>query len=83
MSSGHSQIVFTFSIFIIRYIILNKDKYILIKNFILLLFASLIGLSRVYLAKCHTLQQVIVGSIIGFLYGYLVFDILHIFNLIN
>ena len=83
MPSGHSQFVFTFSIFLIRYIILNKDKYILIKNFILLCFAGLIGLSRVYLAKCHTLQQVIIGSIIGFLYGYLIFDIFQVFNLIN
>ena len=83
MSSGHSQMAFTFVIFIIRYIIKNNDDYMLLKNFSLLCLASLIGLSRVYLAKCHTLQQVIIGSIIGFLYGYFVFDILNMYNLIN
>ena len=36
---------------------------------ILLLFALLVSFSRVYVDKCHTIQQVIMGGLFGILSG--------------
>ena len=38
---------------------------------ILILLGLLMGYSRVFITKCHTIQQVIVGSILGIGFGYL------------
>ena len=37
----------------------------------LIIFGILMGYSRVFITKCHTVQQVIVGSILGIGFGYL------------
>ena len=83
MSSGHSQTLFTFVIFLIRYLKEKKDKFYFNKILLLLLIGFSVALSRVYIAHCHTIQQVIVGSIIGLFYGYIMFDIINNLNLLD
>jgi membrane-associated phospholipid phosphatase len=87
MPSGHSQIAWTIGTYLICRLI-NKmvdDNYITTSNKILLyiwycisisiliIFMIYISYSRVYIEGCHTIQQVIVGSIIGGVYGFLAF----------
>ena len=83
MSSGHAQFIFSFAIFIICYLKKKKDKNYYLKSLILLLISVFISLSRVYIANCHTLQQVIIGSIIGYIYGYFLFILLDKYNYIK
>lgn len=70
MPSGHSMLAIFTAVFWSLYILENyEDDY---KRNISLLVLNvcciLVCLSRVYL-NCHTIQQVIVGSIIGFILG--------------
>jgi len=83
MSSGHAQFIFSFVIFVICYLKKKKDNNYYLKSLILLLIAVLISLSRVYIANCHTLQQVIIGSLIGYSYGYFLFILLDKYNYIK
>lgn len=95
MPSGHSQLAWAVSTFLILYLLddnnkiniknnnknntkKNKNTIIKIltnKNYkifiiiILLLFALLVSFSRVYVDKCHTIQQVIMGGLFGILSG--------------
>lgn len=71
MPSGHSQSTLFFSTYVILNL-LNNDFNNNIKIFGTLLFILIsIGImySRVYL-NCHTIQQVIIGGIIGIILGY-------------
>ncbi len=73
MPSGHSQSALTFAIFIIL-IINNFHKSLspVLQYFTIgsvILFALMVLWSRIYL-NCHTIQQVIAGSIIGIIWGY-------------
>lgn len=87
MPSGHSQIAWAVATYMISKIIskwINYNKtnkvievlgyiWVIISVFFILLCASYISYSRVYIEGCHTLQQVIVGGIIGIVCGYLIF----------
>jgi hypothetical protein len=87
MPSGHSQIAWTLSTYIIAKIITNwknsnKDNkaitgfgYIwLVLSCLLVLTGSLyISYSRVYIEGCHTLEQVTVGGLLGILCGFLIY----------
>lgn len=73
MPSGHSQTTLTFAVFLILTIIdyhsglsENIQKYIIL--FIIFFTLSVLW-SRLYL-KCHTIQQVLIGSIFGGILGY-------------
>ena len=70
MPSGHSQNIATFSTFLFYK---NESNYQPrftknIFNFILFGITFLIMYSRI-IYKCHTVQQVILGGIIGFVFG--------------
>ena len=47
----------------------------------LIIFGILMGYSRVFITKCHTVQQVIVGSILGIGFGY--FYTIYVYPLIR
>lgn len=62
LPSGHSQIAWLFT----THKILNlEEKNYYPISFVLIGLAILISYSRVYWAKCHTIQQVILGGIFG------------------
>jgi len=77
--SGHSQFAGLQSGFLIKDIIhrnsidgkfgslKNKDKFSVI---MLLLFIPIMIFTRVYIEKCHTIQQTIFGAVIGLFLGY-------------
>ena len=67
MPSGHSQAIATFSTFVALYN--QNNPYKLYINVSLLLLSLYIMFSRVY-EKFHTIQQTIVGALIGFGFGY-------------
>jgi len=73
MPSGHSQTTVTFAVFLILTIINNhSDLSRPLQNSILiatLFFTISVLWSRIYL-KCHTIQQVILGSLFGIIIGY-------------
>ena len=86
MPSGHSQFAWAVAIYFILKIIkksYNKTQHTPIKIFgymwlilsciIILGIATYISYSRVYIEGCHTIQQVIIGGIIGCVMGFLVF----------
>lgn len=83
MSSGHAQFLFSFVTFLICYLKKKRDSKYYLKSLILLLIAFFIALSRVYIANCHTIQQVIIGSLIGFGYGFILFNLLDKYNYIK
>jgi membrane-associated phospholipid phosphatase len=83
MPSGHSQITWAVVTYLICKIIykwinnsdnnLNTEiKYFSRIILILLLLATgiYVSYSRVYIESCHTLQQVIIGGIIGSIFGF-------------
>ena len=73
MPSGHSQTTITFAVFFIMALfdyhsnLSNSMLYFI--TFIITIYSVLVLWSRIYL-KCHTIQQVIIGSIIGVTLGY-------------
>ena len=73
MPSGHSQTTVAFAMFMILTLINHHDtmsntaKYII--GGIVVLYAVLVLWSRSYL-KCHTIQQIIIGSCVGVAVGY-------------
>ena len=74
MPSGHSQNVMLFSTYAIL-TLMNGNYTDRMKNIGYVLFSLLaIGImySRVYL-KCHTVQQVIIGGLLGLILGYIYF----------
>ena len=87
MPSGHSQIAWSVAIYFILKIIknwYNNDKenkpitiigyiWIILSCIVILGIATYISYSRVYIEGCHTIQQVIIGGILGSIMGFLVF----------
>ena len=73
MPSGHYQTTITFAVFLIMALfdyhsnLSNSMLYFI--TFIIIIYSLLVLWSRIYL-KCHTIQQVIIGSIIGITLGY-------------
>ncbi len=100
MPSGHSQLAWTLATYIIFKIIYNfkyeQDKmnktflildyiWIIISCILIIISAFYISYSRVYIEGCHTIQQVIIGGILGIIIGFLIYyfenDIKNILNL--
>jgi len=75
MPSGHSQIAWLFT----TYSILNlqNHKYKSMKILLLIILASMTSYSRVYWSNCHTIQQVLVGGLIGIFFGYQAYNFLN------
>ena len=87
MPSGHSQIAWSIAIYFILKMIkkwYNNDKenkpitilgyrWLIISCIFILGIATYISYSRVYIEGCHTIQQVIIGGLIGSIMGFLVF----------
>ena len=67
MPSGHSQAIATFCIFVALYNQNNPNKYYI--NISLIFSVLYIMFSRVY-EKFHTIQQTIIGALIGLGLGY-------------
>ena len=100
MPSGHSQTAWTVATYLICKIIqnfkttknINNTKnttvfdYIwLILSFSIILSSAIyISYSRVYIEGCHTIQQVIVGGLLGILFGYFIYyfenDAIHLLS---
>lgn len=76
MPSGHSISAMTTAMFWSMYIIENyPNNYKRTISLLVLNFTCLmVGVSRIYLG-CHTVQHVIVGSIIGLLFGFVGYKI--------
>ena len=75
MPSGHSQSTLFFSTYVILNLLNNNfNNNVKILGTLLFTLISLgIMYSRIYL-NCHTIQQVIIGGIIGILLGYLYYN---------
>ena len=88
MPSGHSQLAWTLASYIICKIIFNfKNKkndtnnanlsldyiWITVSCILLILSAGYISYSRVYIEGCHTIQQVIIGGILGICGGFILY----------
>ena len=88
MPSGHSQLAWTLATYIIFKIIYNfknkqdkMDKTFLILDYIWIIISCIliiitsfyISYSRVYIEGCHTIQQVIIGGILGIIGGFLIY----------
>ena len=83
MPSGHSQTAWTLATYIlfkISYDFKNNNNKNIKTNIwfalaciLIISIASYISYSRVYIDGCHTLQQVIVGAIIGIVSGFLIY----------
>ena len=78
MPSGHSQIAWAVTTYLIaKYIISKSFSNLNIWRICLLIFiiicAIYVSYSRVYIEGCHTLEQVIVGGLLGILCGYIVY----------
>jgi membrane-associated phospholipid phosphatase len=88
MPSGHSQTTWAiatyliFKIIVIWYKKLNTENkaitsfqyiWLILSCIIILLFAIYISYSRVYIEGCHTIQQVIVGGLLGVVCGFLIY----------
>ena len=89
MPSGHSQLAWSVATYILCKIIYNiinnkyddKSNFIKIRNYIwfcislilILVIPIYISYSRVYIEGCHTIQQVIVGGLLGIVCGFLIY----------
>jgi membrane-associated phospholipid phosphatase len=87
MPSGHSQIIWTVGTYIICRIVnnwINNTKnhititvlgyiWLIVSCCIILCTLIYVSYSRVYIEGCHTIQQVIVGGLIGIITGIIVF----------
>jgi len=87
MPSGHSQIAWSVAIYFLLKMIkkwYNNKKnnkpitilgyiWLILSCIVILGIATYISYSRVYIEGCHSIQQVIIGGIIGSIMGFLVF----------
>lgn len=83
MPSGHSQLIWGLNTYLILTLIYNQIEisnnrninslYNIILISFLLFVSIMVSYSRVYKHYCHTLQQVIIGGIIGILYGFITY----------
>ena len=86
MPSGHSQAAWFVCTYLICKIIQNFKNikntknisiidyiWLIVSCSIILAFAIYISYSRVYIEGCHTIQQVIVGGLIGIGLGYIIY----------
>ena len=84
--SGHSQFAGIQSGFLIKEILTKKSKNGSFsglnakdKMSVIILFSyiPIMMFSRVYIEKCHTIEQTIFGALIGFFIGYKSYDVYH------
>jgi len=83
MPSGHSQLIWGLSTYLIftllknQIVVSNNERLNNLYNTLLISFILLISIlvsySRVYKHNCHTIQQVIVGGLIGIIFGYITY----------
>ena len=88
MPSGHSQIIWTVGIYLLCRLINNyinkKDEFgrtntilsiiwLIISCLVIMSIMIYVSYSRVYIEGCHTLQQVLIGGLIGATIGFLAF----------
>ena len=83
MPSGHSQYSAFLCIFLILFFsnnlnFKNKINYaiIILLSLILILITFYIMYTRIYITQCHTINQVIVGGLIGIIFGIISFYII-------
>lgn len=79
MPSGHSQLIWGLNTYLILTLIYNQieisnngnlnNLYNIILASFLVFVSILVSYSRIYKHNCHTLHQVVIGGIIGILYG--------------
>jgi len=95
MPSGHSQLSWCIVTYLLLHIYNKQDSllkdftknnklrkmYLIIISLILITFATFVSYSRVYVEYCHTLQQVIVGGIIGIIFGFVIYYVQKKFKL--
>lgn len=81
MPSGHAQSAATIAVFWVLYILdnysLNIYSYLSIIS--LILVSMMVAYSRIYLG-CHNILQVFVGSIIGLIYGVVLYKIINMLS---
>ncbi|CAO3621461.1 unnamed protein product [Mucor fragilis] len=89
MPSSHSQFIWYFavygSLYMYRYIHLDHSIWKVLTSLAMFALAALVSISRIYLGY-HTLNQVIVGSLVGIVFGsawYGFVNLLHQTNCIN
>ena len=84
MPSGHSQSTLTIAVFWILYILNNYEmniyRYLSIGLIIIISFMVLY--SRIYIG-CHNFLQVLIGSIIGTVYGIFLYKIVNLYLIDN
>jgi len=83
MPSGHSQFAWVFSTYWIWKIWEDKERTDIekwISMIVMVWLASMVGYSRVKWMKCHTVQQVVVGGMIGILVGTGIYNLLKLFR---
>ena len=77
MPSGHAQIAWLFTTYWVLKILneRNRSKITKIVSIIVLcILSSAVAYSRVFFARCHTIQQVFIGSLIGIILGFIVYN---------
>ena len=75
MPSGHSQNAALFSTFLILKLLNNKSN---ISNLIKIAYITIWGLSVMisrWVFKCHTVQQILIGAMLGSFFGFSAFKI--------
>ena len=72
MPSGHTQIFAFVSGLITFYLFKIKDEYRVVKALILLSLSVMAMYVRVYIDNCHTIEQVLIGFIIGKITSFIV-----------
>ena len=75
MPSGHSQNAALFSTFLILKLLNNKSN---ISNLIKIAYITMWGLSVMisrWVFKCHTVQQILIGAMLGSFFGFSAFKI--------
>jgi len=75
MPSGHSQIMSLIATFWILYLFKTNNKYKIWIMLLLLIIVGLVNWSRIAI-NCHTVLQVIVGNIVGIIFGIIAFIII-------
>jgi len=83
MPSGHSQLTWMVAAYLICYLYAERDTLIektnkwkhhsravsIVFSVIIVLFAINVSYSRVYVEYCHTIQQVVIGGLLGVIMG--------------
>jgi len=76
MPSGHSQITWAIGTYLILNLVNRQNS---ICNFVLIIsifyWMCYVSYSRVYIANCHTIQQVIIGGLIGIGSGFIIWKL--------